>query len=158
MPSGPVSSWLEDLSQYHMAIQHRIGRRHCNADALSPLPVPLWGCVTRFDVHPSDLPCGVCPTCRRTHENWNALGQTGLLIVPGYGRCHNPGTSEAVVGSEETTASPDEKSVTRQPSISEVAWGIPQKACLTALPLHTHGAGFLGAVTSGGAVSYPALA
>ena len=35
-----LARWLEGLSHYDMVIQYRPGRRHCNADALSRLPVP----------------------------------------------------------------------------------------------------------------------
>ena len=68
-PQDHLALWLEELSQYHMVIQHRPGRRHCNADALSHLPVLLGSCGTRLDVHPSDLPCGGCPKCKRAHDN-----------------------------------------------------------------------------------------
>ena len=41
-PEGQVARWLETLSQYDYKIEHRPGRKHQNADALSrnPLPVP----------------------------------------------------------------------------------------------------------------------
>lgn len=35
---GQLTSWLRELSQYHMVMQHR----HCNTDALSQMPVFPW--------------------------------------------------------------------------------------------------------------------
>ena len=34
-PEGQIARWLEELSQYDMAIVHRPGKKHVNADALS---------------------------------------------------------------------------------------------------------------------------
>ena len=75
VPQDQLAHWLEELSQYHMVIQHRPGRRHCNADALSRLPVLPGGCGTRLEVHPSDLPCGGCPKCKKAHESWSAFAE-----------------------------------------------------------------------------------
>ena len=70
-----------------MVIQHRPARRHCNADALSRLPVPPGGCGTRMDVHTSDLPCGDCPKYKRPHDNWNGFAEevddVGILSKQG---------------------------------------------------------------------------
>ena len=49
-PQDQLAGWLEELSQYHMVIQHRPGRRHCNADALTRLPVLPGDCDTRLEV------------------------------------------------------------------------------------------------------------
>ena len=139
-PQDQLARWLEELSQYHMVIQHRPGRRHCNADALSRLPVPPGGCGTRLEVHPSDLPCGGCPKCTKAHDNWNAFAEevddVGPLSKPGcwsynpdMGECQDPGTSEAVAVGEEAGVGQAEESATRElsvtcePSISEVALG-----------------------------------
>ena len=127
-----LARWLEELSQYHKVIQHRPGRRHCNADALSRLPVPSGGCGTCLDVHPSDLPCGDCPKYKRPHDNWNAFAEVvndvGLLSKPGCWSCdpdmgdyQNPEISEAVAGGEESGAGLAVESVIRQPFISEIA-------------------------------------
>ena len=74
-PQNQLAGWLEELSQYHMVIQHRPFRRHFNAYALSRLPVPPGGCGTRLEVHPSDLPCGGCLKCKKAHESWNAFAK-----------------------------------------------------------------------------------
>lgn len=34
-PEGQLARWLEELSQYDFKIEHRTGRQHANADALS---------------------------------------------------------------------------------------------------------------------------
>lgn len=34
-PEGQIARWIEELSQYNMTIQHREGKNHINADALS---------------------------------------------------------------------------------------------------------------------------
>ena len=116
-------------------IQHRPGRRHCNEDALSRLPVPPGGCGTRLDVHPGDLPCGGCPKCKRPHDNWDAFAEVvndvGLLSKPGCWSCEpDMGSSrirleisEADAGGEESGADLTVESVIRQPSISEITLG-----------------------------------
>ena len=35
---GQLARWIEELSQYNMLIQHRAGKKHANADALSRIP------------------------------------------------------------------------------------------------------------------------
>ena len=47
-PQDQLARWLEELNQYHMVIQHRPGRRHCNTDTLSRLPVPPGACGTSW--------------------------------------------------------------------------------------------------------------
>ena len=51
VPQDQLAHWLEEFSrQYHMVIQHRPGCRHCNADALTRLPVLPGDCGTRLEV------------------------------------------------------------------------------------------------------------
>ena len=134
VPQDQLAHWLEELSQYHMVIQHRPGCRYCNVDALSCLPMPLGGCGTRLEVHPSDLPCGGCPKCIKAHESWSAFAEkvddVGLLSKPGcwsyspdMGECPNPELSEAVAVGEEPGVSQAEESVTLEP------WGMFRGAC-----------------------------
>lgn len=47
-PEGQVARWLEILSTYEMKIEHRPGRLHRNADALSRIPCRQCG----SNVHP----------------------------------------------------------------------------------------------------------
>ncbi|KAL5005383.1 hypothetical protein ScPMuIL_018839, partial [Solemya velum] len=38
-PQGQIARWLEFLSSYQFTIEHRVGSKHLNADALSRIPV-----------------------------------------------------------------------------------------------------------------------
>lgn len=40
-PEGEIPRWFELLSQYEFKVEHRAGRSHSNADALSRRPCPL---------------------------------------------------------------------------------------------------------------------
>ena len=42
---GQLARWLEELAQYNMVIQHRSGKKHQNADALSRIPETHYHCV-----------------------------------------------------------------------------------------------------------------
>ena len=42
-PEGQLARWLEKLQEYNFSIEHRPGRRHGNADALSRLPCTQCG-------------------------------------------------------------------------------------------------------------------
>ena len=116
MPQDQLARWLEELSQYHVVIQHRPGRRHFNADALSCLPMPPGGCGICLEVHPSDLPCGGCPKFKMAHESWNEIAEevddVVLLSKPDMGECLNPELSEAVAVDEEPGVRQAEESVT----------------------------------------------
>ena len=79
-PQGQLARWLEELSQFEMEIQHRPGKKHTNADALSRNP---GGTMLR--VQPKklqDLPCGGCPYCTRAHSNWSGFDQDVDDVVP----------------------------------------------------------------------------
>ena len=39
-PEGQVARWLEELAVFDFTIEHRMGRKHCNADGLSRGPCP----------------------------------------------------------------------------------------------------------------------
>ncbi|KAJ8367401.1 hypothetical protein AAFF_G00320280 [Aldrovandia affinis] len=43
-PEGQVSRWLEELQECNFQIEHRAGRHHTNADALSRRPCAELGC------------------------------------------------------------------------------------------------------------------
>lgn len=81
-PQGQLARWLEELSQFDMEIQHRPGKKHANADALSRIPggepcseFSLW-------VKLQDLPCGGCPYCTRAHSNWSGFDKEVDDVVP----------------------------------------------------------------------------
>ena len=50
-PEGQIKRWLERLQEYDFEVEHRPGKSHCNADAMSQKP-------KRFH--------GDCPSCGRT--------------------------------------------------------------------------------------------
>ncbi|KAK2919988.1 hypothetical protein Q8A73_002192 [Channa argus] len=66
-PEGQVARWLEILQEYDFDIQHRPGRQHCNADALSRHPCLL----------------DECRYCRRHEER--ELGPSAAAVTTGEG-------------------------------------------------------------------------
>ena len=75
-PQGQIARWLEELSQYPMIVQHREGRKHANADALSRLqPEPGQGCL-------EDLPCGGCGYCIKVQQQWGEFQVRVDDVVP----------------------------------------------------------------------------
>lgn len=64
-PEGQVARWIERLQEYNFTVEHRAGKLHSNADAMSRRPCPM-DCK-----HCSKLEDKEC--CRRTtimDENW----------------------------------------------------------------------------------------
>ncbi|KAL5019435.1 hypothetical protein ScPMuIL_003480, partial [Solemya velum] len=48
-PQGQIARWLEFLSSYQFTIEHRVGSKHLNADALSRIPVCSTITFDQFD-------------------------------------------------------------------------------------------------------------
>ena len=70
-PQGQLARWLEELSQYDMQVQHRPGKLHSNADALSRIPELTPACEEfRLGFRLEDLPCRGCQYCQKAHQNW----------------------------------------------------------------------------------------
>lgn len=68
---GQLARWMEELSQYDMRVEHRPGKQHANADALSRIPAEAELCKEyRVGLNPIDLPCKGCPYCTKAHQNW----------------------------------------------------------------------------------------
>ena len=107
-PQDQLARWLEELSQYNMEIQHRPGRKHVNADALSRMPHTYGAADTAMAVHLKDLPCGGCQKCTRAHESWNTFAETVDDVAP----LARPGT---------WTYSPEEPTGTVEPDGSQAA-------------------------------------
>ena len=82
-PEGQIARWLEELAQYDIEIQHRPGKKHSNADALSRIPdtVPVCNCY-RAGEDLSSLPCGGCAYCTRAHSQWERFSQDVDDVVP----------------------------------------------------------------------------
>lgn len=71
-PENQTARWIEILSQFDFKIEHRAGKRHANADALSRIPCDPEVCDCYDDVTIlSDLPCGGCDTCLKKHKEWS---------------------------------------------------------------------------------------
>lgn len=62
-PEGQVARWMERLQQYDFKIQHRPGRHHNNADALSRRP------------------CGECKHCRKVDEREGTVDIRAVTIT-----------------------------------------------------------------------------
>ena len=71
-PTDQMARWIEILSEYDFVIEHREGRKHGNADAMSRLPCDPDNCDC-YDKNTilEELPCGGCPTCRKRHRDWS---------------------------------------------------------------------------------------
>ena len=82
-PQGQLARWIEELSQYDMLIQHRKGKEHVNADALSRMPDDLEYCDNyRAGVYLDSLPCHGCSYCTRAHEQWSRFEEEVDDVVP----------------------------------------------------------------------------
>jgi len=80
---GQLARWLEELSQYDIIIQHRSGKKHKNADALSRIPDQLNPCFNyRAGVDVSTLPCGGCKFCQRAQEQWATFEEEIDYVTP----------------------------------------------------------------------------
>ncbi|XP_041372627.1 uncharacterized protein LOC121385902 [Gigantopelta aegis] len=72
-PQGQLARWLDELRQYNMQIQHRPGKQHMDADALSRLPLSQPCPEFKAGVRLQDLPCGGCKYCVRANDNWGSF-------------------------------------------------------------------------------------
>ena len=80
---GQLGRWLEELSQYDMAIVHRPGAKHINADSLSRIPpsVPICSHYSpNSDLH--SLPCGGCSYCTKLHHQWARFEEEVDFVSP----------------------------------------------------------------------------
>ena len=80
--SGQLGRWLEELSQYHLNIQHRPGAKHTNADAMSRIPIASECNCYEAGKNLSDLPCGGCNYCQRIHSQWEHFEEDVDYVVP----------------------------------------------------------------------------
>ena len=82
-PTGQLGRWMEELSQYDMIIQHRPGRLHGNADALSRIPVGEEYCrCYEAGKRLESLPCGGCNYCQRLHHQWARFDDEVDNVIP----------------------------------------------------------------------------
>ena len=65
------------------SIEHRPGKKHCNADGLSRRPDPLTECdCYQAGKNVNSLPCGGCAYCQRASEQWDRFTDDVDDIVP----------------------------------------------------------------------------
>ena len=81
-PQGQLARWLEVLSQYNMKIEHRAGKKHVNADALSRISTNMPCPEMRINIKLKDLPCGGCKYCTRAHDNWRRFAEEIDDVIP----------------------------------------------------------------------------
>lgn len=67
-PQGQVARWLEILGSYNFTIEHRPGRQHQNADALSRIPCKQ--CGWEEENAPSKEVATVSAVCTRSERTW----------------------------------------------------------------------------------------
>ena len=66
-----------------MEVQHRPGKKHGNADALSRIPVEQDECKNyKLGLKLEQLPCGGCKYCIKAHQNWGNFVETVDDVVP----------------------------------------------------------------------------
>ena len=85
-PQGQMARWLEEMSHYPILhIEHREGRKHTNADALSRCTtseqVSHWK-LENYDIDPSELPCGDCKEYMKMLRDWASFIQIVDEAVP----------------------------------------------------------------------------
>ena len=79
---GQLAQWLEELSQFDMAIQHQAGRKHQNADSLSRIPEEEYCNCYEAGIYLDDLPCGGCKYCTKMHVTWSRFEKDVDDVVP----------------------------------------------------------------------------
>ncbi|VDI08356.1 Hypothetical predicted protein [Mytilus galloprovincialis] len=80
---GQLARWIEELSQYNMLVQHRPGKKHVNADALSRIPDTLNECNSYLPSIPlNKLPCGGCKYCTRARNQWSTFEEEVDFVKP----------------------------------------------------------------------------
>ena len=83
--NGQLARWLEELSQFDMAIIHRKGTMHGNADGLSRRPDTLEYCdCYRAGIDVSQLPCAKdsCKFCKRAQDEWRKFEDDVDDVIP----------------------------------------------------------------------------
>ncbi|XP_030839698.1 uncharacterized protein LOC115923367 [Strongylocentrotus purpuratus] len=79
-----LARWIEILSQFDFDIEHRAGRNHGNADAMSRIPCDPESCDC-YDKETiiEQLPCGGCTTSVKRHKAWSQFFDEDDDVVPG---------------------------------------------------------------------------
>jgi len=77
-PQGQLARWIQVIQEYDYRIEHRPGKRHGNADALSRTPPNE--CERSSSI--SSLPCGGCSECKRKAEQWVVFDAEVDNVIP----------------------------------------------------------------------------
>ena len=111
-PQGQLARWLEYIFQFRFPIQHREGKKHGKADALSRQPASeADSCPSyRSRVAPQDLPCGGCAYCNKRHQEWGDFIENVDDVGPLSGACR-----QVVTCSQERKAKEASATVAEQP-------------------------------------------
>uniref|UniRef100_A0AAV2MLZ3 ribonuclease H n=1 Tax=Knipowitschia caucasica TaxID=637954 RepID=A0AAV2MLZ3_KNICA len=118
-PEGQLARWLEELSQYDFHIEHRAGKQHANAYALSRLPNNMDKCdCYQAGINLSDLPCKGCRYCWKVHEQWAKFEEDVDDVVPLAVRCIEPQGNANVDGTQPVESQPSAP----LPETPEVNW------------------------------------
>ena len=67
---GQLCHWLEYLTRFSYAIQHRCGEKHSNADGLSRIPHEVTCDYYESGKEVQSLPCGGCKYCTKMAADW----------------------------------------------------------------------------------------
>ncbi len=121
-PQGQLARWIEELSHFDLEIQHRPGKKHGNADALSRLPedseVTCPNYKLGFDI--SHLPCGGCHYCARAHVNWSQFADEVDYVVPLSDKKLRPKESTDQMIIQVNRASPLDRETEVEMTISQI--------------------------------------
>ena len=80
-PQGQLARWIEKLSQYTLILEHRKGKLHANAVALSLINNDDCSEGFRPCIQLCDLPCGGCKFFTRADEQWSPFHRDVDYVV-----------------------------------------------------------------------------
>ena len=100
-PVDQMARWLEIMAQFDFKIEHRAGKKHSNADALSRVPCDPDECPC-YDGRTilTKLPCGGCDKCVAKSELWSDFNKVDDVIPLSARRIH--ATSDKVESPQST--------------------------------------------------------
>ena len=79
---GQLSRWLQALSEYNFRIEHRSGRKHVNADALSRMNESRDCDCGSAGQTLGTLPCNGCSFCAKVQESWERFDEEVDDVLP----------------------------------------------------------------------------
>ena len=79
---GQLSRWLETLSQFAYIIEHRSGKKHCNAEGFSRIPERATCDCYIAGQDLNSLPCGGCTVCTKMHDQWKRFERDVDDVLP----------------------------------------------------------------------------